>query len=233
MTVKKFIALTSAALAAVSFTASAQVAVDVVSAYVFRGATVNDEINVQPGFETGIFGDAVTVGTWATFNTDSSDFEEIDYYISYSLPLGEDSPIAIDIGYTEYTYPGAVNEGIDADREPYISFASTSLPFDVSLGVYYGVDGGIQDSLYLELGLGYSMDLAENLGLGLGAALGYLDPDEGDSGFSHLTLSAGLDVGIPESEYVITLGVAYVVETDEDVQPVDEDFYFTIGTTLL
>lgn len=230
MTVKKFIALTSAALAAVAFTASAQVAVDVVSAYVFRGATINDQVNVQPGFDTSIFGGAVSVGTWANFNTDTTEFDEVDYFLGYTIPTGEDSPVSIEIGYTEYTYPGA--EG-DADRESYISFASTSLPFDLSFGAYYGVGGAIQDSLYLELGLGYSMDLAENLGLGLGAALGYLDPDEGDSGFSHLTLSAGLDVGIPESEYVVTLGVAYVVETDDNVLAVDEDFYFTIGTTLL
>lgn len=229
MTVKKFIALTSAALAATALTASAQVAVDVASAYVFRGATINDEINVQPGFETSIFGGSTTVGTWGNFNTDTSEFDEIDYYVGYSLPMGEDAPIGVDIGYTEYVY----NVGGEADREPYISFSAADLPVDLSLGIYYGVGGLIKDSLYLELGLGYGMDLAENLGLSLSAALGYSDPDEGDSGFSHLTLGAGLDIAIPESEYVVTVGLAYVVETDDKVLAVDEDFYFTVGTTLL
>ncbi len=230
MTVKKFIALTSAAIAATALTASAQVAVDIASAYIFRGATINDEVNIQPGFDTSIFNGSTTVGTWANYNTDTSEFDEIDYFFGVTIPTGEESPVGIEIGYTEYTYPGA--EG-DADREPYISFASETLPVDLSLGLYYGIDGAIKDSLYVNLGLGWGMDLAENLGLGLSADLGYLDPDEGDSGFSHLTLGAGLDIAIPESEYVVSVGIAYVVETDDKVLVVDEDFFFTIGTTLL
>lgn len=229
MTVKKFIALTSAALAAVSMTASAEVSVDVVSAYVFRGDTVNDEVNVQPGFETTAFGNAVTVGTWANFNTDTTQFDEIDYYFSYTLPLGEDSPVGVDIGYTEYTYPGT--EG-DADREPYISFGTSVETIDLSLLVAYGVDGAVKDSLYLELGAGTSVDVAENIAFGFSAALGYVDPDEGDSGFSHLTLGISADVGIPETDYGFSVGLTYIVETDEDVLAVDEDFFFTVGTTL-
>jgi len=229
MTVKKFIALTSAALAATAMIASAQVAVDVASTYIFRGATLTDEVSVQPGFDTSILNGAVSVGTWANLNTDTSEIDEIDFFFGYAVPTGEASPVAIEIGYTEYTYPGA--EG-DADREPYISFGANDLPVDLSLGLYYGVSGAIDSSLYMELGLGYGMDLAENLGLGLSAALGYSDPDEGDSGFSHLTLGAGLDVAIPESEYVVTFGLAYVVELDID-NYVDEDLFFTVGTTLL
>ncbi|WFB35753.1 TorF family putative porin [Kiritimatiellota bacterium B12222] len=230
MTVKKFIALTSAAVAAVALTASAQVAVDVNSAYIFRGATINDDVNVQPGFDTVIFGESTTVGTWANFNTDSSEFDEIDYFFGVTIPTGEESPIAIEVGYTEYTYPGSETE---ADREPYISFAAADLPVDLSIGFFYGIDGGIKDSLYIALDLGYGVDVAENVALGLGATVGYSDPDQGDSGFSHITLVAGLDVGIPESDYSVTFGVAYVIETDSKVLEVDEDFYFTVGTTLL
>jgi len=230
MTVKKFIAITSVALATTAMTASAQVAVDLVSAYIFRGATIDDEFSIQPGFDTIIFDGWVAVGTWANFNTDTSEFDEIDYFFSVPVPLGEDSPVGVEVGYTEYTYPGAVG---DADREPYISFSSVDLPVDVGLGVYYGISGAIKDSLYMELDLGYGMDLSENLALGLSAALGYSDPDEGDAGFSHLTLGGGLDIAIPESEYVVTVGVAYIYETDDKVLVVDEDFFFTIGTTLL
>jgi len=228
MTVKKFIALTSAAIAAVSLTASAEVAVDVTSAYVFRGGTINDEVNVQPGFETTAFGDAITVGTWANFNTDTTEFDEIDYYFAYSVPMG-DSPVGIDIGYTEYTYPTG---GIDADREPFISFGTSVEMIDLSLLVAYGIDGGIDESLYLELGAGTGVDVAENVSVGLSAALGYVDPESGESGLSHLTLGASADVGIPETDYGFTVGVSYVVETDDEVLVVDEDLYFTVGTTL-
>ena len=223
MTVKKFIALTSAAVAAVAMTASAQVAVDVVSAYVFRGGTINDEVNVQPGFDTTAFGGALSVGTWGNFNTDTSEFDEIDYFFGYTIPTG-DSPVSAEIGYTEYVY----NEGATADREPYLSLGLG----DASLLIAYGVDGGIDELLYLELGYGVSMDLAENIGFGLSAALGYIDPAEGESGFSHLTIGAGLDVGIPETDYAVSFGVTYIYETDDEVQVVDEDLYFTVGTTL-
>jgi uncharacterized protein (TIGR02001 family) len=224
MTVKKFIALTTAAIA-VTVTANAQVAVDVVTAYVFRGGTINDEVNVQPGFDTTAFGGAVSVGTWANFNTDTSAFDEIDYFFGIPIPMGEDSPVSAEIGYCEYTYPGA--EG-DADREPYLSLGFG----DASLLVAYGIDGAIDKTLYLELGYGASVALAENIGLDLSAALGYVDPDEGESGFSHLTLSAGTSIAIPETENSLSLGVTYIYETDDKVLVVDEDLYFTVGTTL-
>ncbi len=223
MTVKKFIALT-AAVCAVSASAFGQVAVDLVSAYVFRGGTINDEFNIQPGFDTTAFGGAVSVGTWGNFNTDTSEFDEIDYFFGIPIPTGEDSPVSIEVGYTEYVY----NVGGEADREPYISFGFG----DASFGIYYGVGGAIEDSLYMELGYGTSIAVVDNLSLDVSAALGYLDPDEGDSGFSHLTLSAGTEIAIPESEYSIAVGITYIVETDDKVQEVDEDFYFTIGTTL-
>lgn len=226
MTVKKFIALTSAALAAVALTASAEVAVDVTSAYVFRGETLNDEVNIQPGFETEILG-GITVGTWANFNTDASQFDEIDYYFSIPLPL--DGPVGVELGYTEYTYPGA--EG-DADREPYLSFGTEVEGIDLGLLVAYGVDGEIKKNLYLGLTVGTSVDVAENVSLGLGAELGYLDPDEGESGFSHLTLSVGTEIGIPETDRSFSIGISYVVETDKDVLKVDEDVFATIGFTL-
>lgn len=226
MTVKKFIALTTAAIA-VTATAFAQVDVDIVSAYVFRGETFNDEVNVQPGFGTEILGGAVSVGTWGNFNTDANDFDEIDYFFGIPLPLGEDSAISGEIGYTEYTYP---NTTTGTDREPYLSLGFG----DVSFLVAYGLSGSatIEKVLYLELGYGTSVAVAENVSVDLGAALGYKDPDSGESGFSHLTLTAGTEVGIPETDYSVALGLAYVVETDDEVLAVDEDFYFTIGTTL-
>jgi len=227
MTVKKFIGLTIAALTALAATASAELAVDITTAYVFRGETFNDEINVQPGFETDILGGAVTFGTWANFNTDISEFDEIDYYFAIPLPL--EGPVSVEVGYTEYTYPF---DGGDADREPYIEFGMDLDVAEVGVLFAYGVSGGIDSSLYIGLMAGTELDLAENISLGLGAELGYLNPDEGESGFSHLTLTAGTDVGIPETDHSISLGLTYIVELDDEVLVVDEDIYFTLGFTL-
>jgi hypothetical protein len=227
MTVKKFIAIASAAFA-VSLSASAEVTVDYVTDYVFRG-TLLAEDSIQPGFETTAFSDKVTVGTWANFDLDQSEFDEIDYYFSYSIPMKEDSKIGIDVGYTEYTYPTGE---IDADREPFVSFGTTYEMVDLSLLVAYGVDGLIKDSLYIELGAGTGIDVAENIAVDLSAALGYADPDGGESGLSHLTLGASTDLAIPETDYSFTVGVTYIVETDGDVQEIAEELVFSVGTTL-
>jgi hypothetical protein len=184
------------------------------------------------------------VGTWANFNTDTSEFDEIDYFFGIPIPLGEDSPISLEIGYTEYVYPGATatdvdalgNEfivgGVEPDREPYLSLGTAVEGVDLGLLVAYGIDGGIDKSLYLEFSAGTSVDVAENISLGLGAALGYVDPDEGESGFSHLTLSAGTEIGIPETDHSISIGISYVVETDDEVLLIDEEVFGTIGFTL-
>ena len=222
---KKFITLLSAAVAATVMTASAEVSIDLVSAYVFRGGTINDEFNIQPGFETGMFGELFTVGTWANFNTDTSEFDEIDYYIGYSVPL--EGPVTVDIGYTEYVY----NVGGEADREPYLALGTSAAGVDFGFLLAYGISGAIDSSLYIELSAGYAVPVSEDIEVALGAALGYADPDEGESGFSHLTLDAGVDLPVGE-DYSISLGLSYVIETDEDVLAVDEDFYFTIGTVL-
>ncbi len=229
MTMKKFIGLFSAAIAATTLTVSAGVDIDIVSAYVFRGGTLNDEVSVQPGFETYIFNGAATVGTWGSFDTDASQFEEIDYYIEIPLPLGEESPVSADFLYTEYTFPGA--EG-DAEREIGLIFGSAVGDLGLELGLYYGVDGPISSDFYVELGAGFDLEVAENITLGLSAVLGYLSPDEGDSGFSHLTLGAGFEFVIPEIEFPVNFGLQYVVETDDSVLEVDEDVIFTIGFSL-
>ena len=73
-------------------TADVAAGVDVASAYVFRGETFSDDVSVQPTLE-GTFGcplgGALTLGTWANLNTDSTQFDEVDLYVSYALPLGD------------------------------------------------------------------------------------------------------------------------------------------------
>ncbi len=229
MNMKKFIGMTSAALAATALTVSAGVDVSVVSAYVWRGLTIHDEVAVQPGFETTIFGDTVTVGTWASFNTDESEFEEIDFYLGIPLPLGEDSPISADVVYTEYTFPGL--EG-GADRELGLVFGTDVSGVALSVGLYYGIEGALDKSVYIELGAGYTIAVAENISLDLGAVLHYWSPDEGDSGFNAATFSAALGLTIPEIELPISVGLSYVQEIDDDVAEVDEDLFFTIGFSI-
>ncbi|MGA1531310.1 MAG: hypothetical protein ACO398_11290, partial [Kiritimatiellia bacterium] len=99
------------------------------------------------------------------------------------------------------------------------------LPLAPAVGLYYGIDGGIDSNLYVDLGVGHDLDLAEGIGLSLGAVVGYTDPDMGEDGFSHYELSASVGY-----EFV-SAGVTYIGEIDDDVLTVDEDLVFTVGVS--
>jgi len=218
--------------------ADASLSVDIASAYVFRGATFNDGLVLQPGLELGGFSipegaGSVNVGVWANLDIDDYDgmladgqFSEIDMYATYEFPF---EAANVSVGYTEYTYPSG---GGDADREVSLN-ASLDVPLAPSLAVFYGLDGGVESTLYIEAGIGHELKLSEALSLSLGAALGYLDPDEGEAGLSHYSLSAGAAFG------VFNAAVTWVAQADDQVLPdvadgggYDVDLYGTIGVAL-
>ncbi|HMP77674.1 MAG TPA: TorF family putative porin [Kiritimatiellia bacterium] len=211
--------LVAGALTALPLVASAQeesssvgsAGVDFASAYVFRGVTFNDEPVAQPYLEAEIL-PGLTVGAWGNYDIgdydgalDDGQFSEIDLYASYAIPVPCEVT-SLSLGYTEYTYP----QGGEADREVSLS-AGFDIPLAPSLGVFYGFDGAIDKQIYVEAGVGHDLDLAEGVSLGLGATLGYLNPDEGDSGLSHFTVSATIGVG------AVSAGVTYIGQIDDDV----------------
>lgn len=215
------------------YAADASAGIDVSSAYIFRGATLNDGLVAQPYLEvSGIPG--LTVGVWANYDiedglddtngaptVDGGNFSEIDLYVSYALPI---DALDASVGYTEYTYPYG---GGEADRELGLSLGMDAV-VSPSLGIYYGVDGAIESSLYVEAGLSSGFDLGDGLSLSLDAVLGYSDPDEGESGFSHAQGSAGLGFALSESAE-LSASVTYVMEMDDEVLTVDEEFVGTVG----
>ncbi len=216
--VMKMMAIVVAGMTAASMliAADASLSVDFASAYVFRGATFNDGFVVQPGLEVGGLG-GLSIGAWGNLDIDDYDgavadgqFQEVDLYGSYAIPC---EVLDLSIGYTEYTYPSG---GGDADREVGIS-AGFCAGLDFGASVFYGVDGGIEDSLYVELSAGKSFELTDMVGLDLGATVGYASPDEGEDGFSHYTASLGLSIAS------VSAGVTYIGQIDEDVLPDVED----------
>ncbi len=206
---KWVVVLVITACASVGMAAEASVSLDVASAYVFRGATFNDGLVLQPGLEVG--GLPATLGVWGNFDIgdydetlEESEFSEIDLYASYSIPV---EALDLSVGYTEYVYPNA--EAI-ADREISLS-AGLDLPLAPSVAVYYGIDGGIEDSIYAEVGVGHDFTIGEDLGVELGATVGYADVDGGESGFSHFTASVGASYGC------VGASVTYVGEMEDDI----------------
>jgi uncharacterized protein (TIGR02001 family) len=211
--------------------AEASAGVDVASAYVFRGVTFNDGLVAQPYLE--VSGLPIDLGVWANFDIDDYDgaandgqFSEIDLYASYAVPI---EAFDLSIGYTEYTYPGsggdpevtlgamgeAEAEGTfgESDREVSVS-AGLDVPLAPSVGVYYGLDGGIEDDMYVEASVGHDIEMDE-VSLSLGATVGYVNPDADDAedGFSHYTVSASL------SYAMLSAGVTYIGQIDDDVLP--------------
>jgi hypothetical protein len=231
MTMKKFIGTISAAVAATALTASAGLDVEIVSAYVWRGVTINDDFNVQSEFTTDLFDGMVELGVWSNFNTDENEFDEIEFFLGIPLPLGEDSPVDVEVLYSELTFPFG---GGKAERQ--LGLGVGTEVQDIALGAefWYYLDSENSGTFYIGLSAGYELALAENIDLGLGAVLHYwnFDDSELDSGFNAATFSATLGVVIPEIELPVSFGISYILEIDEDVAPVDEDFYFTIGFSL-
>lgn len=191
--------------------ADASLSLDVASAYVFRGVTLNDGAVLQPGLEVSGLG-GLTIGVWGNLDLDDYDgslekgeFSEVDIYASYALPV---DLFDLSIGYTEYTYP----MGGNADREVGVSAGKSVGPVDLVADVFYGIDGGSEKSLYVELSAGTAFELGV-VGAELGAAVGYLNPDGGESGFSHFTVSAGVSYG------PVGASVMYIGQIDDDVLP--------------
>jgi hypothetical protein len=201
-------ALLAIVSAPVARAADATVGVDVSSAYVFRGITLNDGFVAQPYME--VSGLPIDLGVWGNLDIDDMDgalesgqFSEIDIYASYAIPV---EGVDASIGYTEYTYPN----GGEADREIGLSLG-LDLPLSPTLGLYYGLDGAIEENVYAEFGIGHELELAEGVGLSLGALIGYLYPETGEDGFHQYELSASLAYNI------VSLGVKYIGQVDDEV----------------
>ena len=220
---KKLLVMTAVACMVAGAASGAEVSatLDVASAYVFRGATFNDGVVVQPGMEVCGFPvvEGLAVGVWGNLDIDDYDgavadgqFSEIDLYASYDIPLPTEV-LGLSVGYCEYTYPSG---GGDADREVSIGLG-LGIPLSPSVSINYGVDGGIEETLYVKLGIEHEQEVTEDLGLSASAAVGYVVPETGDSGFSHYVVTVGAGYS------VVSASISYIGQIDDDVLPDVED----------
>ncbi len=195
--------------------AEVEITGDFASSYVFRGATLNDGAVFQPG--VAVSGLPISLGVWGNLDIsdyddtlESGEFSELDLVASYGIPV---EMIDLEVGYSEYTYPQG---GGDADREAYVSVGKDVL-LAPSAAVYFGIDGGIAEDIYVELELGHTFEIRDVVQLDLCIAFGYLDPSEGESGFSHVDVSADVSYSI------FSAGVTYVGQIDDEVLVDAED----------
>jgi len=205
--------------------ADATTAVDINSAYVWRGITFNDGVVVQPSLDVSKGGFGVNV--WGNLDVDDDDntlddgeFSEIDLTLSYGYSL---ESVDLSVGYIEYLFPA----GGEGTREIFAG-ASFSPTDNLSAGidVYYNIDE-IED-IYASLNLTYGIPLSEQLGMEIGASAGYAGEDASageDSGLHDYNLYLSASYAATEA---LSIGgtLGYVDSLDDDVLPEqDVDFY--------
>ena len=204
-----------AVMGSMAMAADVSTSLDLASAYVFRGSTFNDGLVAQPGVEIGVpmaeGTGAFTFGVWGNFDIDDYDgalesgqFSEIDLVAAYTAPL---ETLDMVLGYTEYTYPN----GGEADRELKLELGLGDVITAPVIDFYYGVDGGIKKSLYIEGAISHSFDVAEATSIDLGATVAFADIDGGDSGFANYTVSGKV------TWKAIYASVTYIGQGDDDI----------------
>ncbi len=199
------------------------VTADFASAYVYRGVTLNDGAVFQPGIEVSGFGldegfGSVTVGAWGNWDFDdyalagvsSSSFSETDWYASYGLPSLV-AGLDLFIGYTEYSY-GAGSSDKEANMGAGYEVAGIAL----GLTWYQGVGGLIGTQSYVELALGYALDITEEFSASVDARFAYLDPSAGTSGFSDYDIGASLAYALGET-WSVGASLTYIGQGDDTV----------------
>ena len=205
--------------------------VDLNSAYVWRGITLNDGLVMQPSLDVNKSGFGINV--WGNMDIDdyndtleSWEFSQVNFMLSYDFNF---KPVDVSIGYIEYMFPA----GGDGTREIYITLGKHIFKgLSGNFRFYYDFDEA--DDIYANASLDYSIPFSEKVNLDFGALVGYAGKDfaRGDeSGFHVYTLSAVGSYLIYEWLKVSAF-LAYTDSIDEDVLPdQDVNFYGGLGIT--
>ena len=206
--------------------ATATAALDVNSAYVWRGLTFNNGLVLQPSMDVSHNGFAFNV--WGNYDIDDYDgairenrFSEVDLTGSYATTLGG---VDISVGIIHYLFPEASD---DADSHTTELFAGLGYElgggFAISTKLYWDIDA-VSD-YYLTAGIGYTYELNDKTSLGLSAMIGYAGDDftayyagGTDSGFFNYTLTASAKYMVTEA-FGIGASINVADNLDDDALP--------------
>ncbi|MDA8139612.1 MAG: MltA-interacting MipA family protein [Desulfobacteraceae bacterium] len=210
-----------------AWAADATAALDLNSAYVWRGMTANDGLVAQPSMNVAKNGFAFN--TWANFDLsdyndrlDKNNFSEVDLTLSYSHTFNK---LAATAGVIEYLFPATAKTAVNGTRE---LFASLSHPIigGLSAGVdfYYDVDEN--HGYYGDVGLTYSMDLVENLSLAASGKAGLASKEWAvyyggeDGGWHDYILRLALTYALSK-ELSVGANINYADTLDKKVLPTE------------
>ncbi|MFH2059600.1 MAG: MltA-interacting MipA family protein [Pseudomonadota bacterium] len=244
---KTIIALTSAIICIGMISSSALAAdvtasINVASAYVWRGQTFNDGAVVQPSIDVAAE-NGLGINVWANYDADDynntlddHEFSEVDLTAIYGITLGK---VDLGAGVIAYLFPASNNELHTS--EVYLSAGLEIIEgLSASITGYYDIDR-FQEFAYGTLGLTYGYDFSEELGLELGASIGYAGDEfakaagGADGGMYDYTVSASMGYTISDA-WSLSAGVTYVDAVDDDNLKdkaagglLDTNTYFYVG----
>jgi len=210
------IAPLSAPIAANAQDVEVTVGADYVTEYVFRGVSLADEA-IQP-YAEATFGN-FTAGVWASLSEGtgaSAAGDEVDLYVSYSLPV---ETFSLDAGLTYYHYPqgGGLFEtdGGSAGTYEVSLSAGFDAPLEPSITAYYDLT---LEAFTLEGGLSKNVAMSDALSLDLGATAGIVEGS--GSGYEYASLSSAVSTAIGEaaSAYV---GANLALSTEDSLDFAD------------
>ncbi|MFO7982617.1 MAG: hypothetical protein R6V08_04110 [Desulfuromonadales bacterium] len=237
---KLVLALIVAALATIAVAPAAMAAIEVegdayigvYEKYLWRGFDLTGEADSVVQYGTDLSAKGFTLSWWGNHNTDTGNLDEVDVVLDYSFDLSE--MISASVGNVLYDVDGAADT-----NELYLGVALNTI-LEPSLTAYYDYDE-FEGSVYLSLGVGHSLDVAENVSVGFGAAANYYYMDDTltgtgqDEDFAHnAELSLGVDYAVTD-QVSISPSVLYslVLSDDaEDIAGIDDEFTGGVSVAL-
>ncbi len=227
----KRIVVATVAFATASVAAFAEVSVtaDFATAYVFRGATIVDDLVVQPAIEASGFGlkdecGSIAFGAWgstAPFDDDYDNLHETDWYLSYTLPELVTN-LSVYFTFTEYQYVAPLGE------------KEVAIGADYSLGeVTVGGSANFmiddenpltENQKYFDLFAEVAIEVSEEMDVTVGGLASVMLQGDGnsslglDDGFNHYEFNAALSYALNDM-WSIGASLAYIGQLDSDVLP--------------
>jgi hypothetical protein len=210
--------------------ASATAAVDINSAYVWRGQTFNDGIVLQPSIDVAAE-NGLGINVWGNYDIDDYDdtlddneFSEIDLTVSYGFTVGK---MDIGVGAIEYTFPATDPDGdgngtgATATTELYVSLGMPIVGgLSAAVDAYYDIDA-YDELSYATFGLSYAYDITDKLNMEAGGSIAYAGEDFAqaaggdDGGLYNYTLSLSLGYTITDA-WSVAANFTYVDALDDD-----------------
>jgi len=232
---KVLTAAVATTLVAGSVMAGANLGLDFANAHIFRGATVADELVIQPTVELSGFGmpeeyGEFTLGAWgsmapfANSNTGQDTPYETDWYLTYMLPeLAEN--LDLYVGLTEYTYSGPLNER-ELNLGAGYALGDFYLGASFNYMLYNQTDtvNPTKGQIYIPLSADWTTEISEGFNGSAGALISFLMQGDGngsgpgalDDGFNHYEIYGALDYALGEM-WSVDGSLAYIGQGNDKV----------------